>query len=153
LLFRVTAKALQGTGNAHLIGQLIVAKLKLAAISREDVPETEREFFPVFIDEFQHFCGSSVEDYREMFSRTRKYRVPLTVAHLEPGDSSEPLLRHILGTVSTLVFFATSASDARRLCRELVYRREADGKLVSLDPNEVISLPRFRAYAKVNDEV
>lgn len=88
-----------------------------------------------------------------MFSRTRKYRVPLTIAHLETGDFSEPLLRHILGTVSTLVFFATSASDARRLCRELVYRRESDSKLVSLDPNEVISLPRGRAYAKVNDEV
>jgi hypothetical protein len=153
LLFRVTAKALQGTGNAHLVGQLIVAKLKLAAISREDIPEEERQFFPLFIDEFQHFCGNSVEDYREMFSRTRKYRVPLTVAHLETGDFSEPLLRHILGTVSTLVFFATSASDARRLCRELVYRRESDSKLVSLDPNEVISLPRGRAYAKVNDEV
>jgi len=153
LLFRVTEKALQGTGNAHLVGQLIVAKLKLAAISREDIPEADRQFFPVFIDEFQHFCGSSVEDYREMFSRTRKYRVPLTVAHLETGDFSEPLLRHILGTVSTLVFFATSASDARRLCRELVYRRPSDSKLVSLDPNEVIALPRGRAYAKVNDEV
>lgn len=152
LLFRVTSRALKGAGNAHMIGQLIVAKLKLAALSRQDVPEAERPFFPVFIDEFQHFCGASVEDYREMFSRTRKYRVPLTVAHLETGDLSEPLLRHILGIVSTLVFFATGASDARRLCREMVYRRE-DGKLVSLDPNEVIALPRGQAYARVNDLV
>lgn len=153
LLFRVTGKALQGTGNAHLVGQLIVAKLKLAALSREDIPEEERQFFPVYIDEFQHFCGGSVVDFGEMFSRTRKYRVPLTIAHLETGDISEPLLRHILGTVSTLVFFATSASDARRLCRELVYPRAEDSKLVSVDPNEVISLPRGRAYAKVGAEV
>jgi len=153
LLFRTTSKALKGTGNAHLVGQLIVAKLKLAAISREDIPEEGRQFFPVFIDEFQHFCVGSVDDYSEMFSRTRKYRLPLTVAHLETGDLSDPLLRHILGTVSTLVYFATGASDARRLCREMVYRRESDSKLVSLDPNEVISLPRGQAYAKVNDEV
>jgi hypothetical protein len=153
LLFRVTSKALKGAGNAHMVGQLIVAKLKLAATSREDVPESERPFFPVFIDEFQHFCAGSVEDYSEMFSRTRKYRVPLTVAHLETGDLSEPLLRHILGTVSTLVFFATGASDARRLCREMVYRRESDAKLVSLDPNEVVYLSRGRVYARINDQV
>lgn len=153
LLFRVTGKALQGSGNAHMVGQLIVAKLKLAALSREDIPEEDRQFFPVYIDEFQNFCGGSVVDFGEMFSRTRKYRVPLTIAHLETGDISEPLLRHILGTVSTLVFFATSASDARRLCRELVYPRAEDSKLVSLDPNEVISLPRGRAYAKVGGEV
>lgn len=153
LLFRVTASALKGAGNAHIVGQLIVAKLKLAALSRQDVPESQRPFFPVFIDEFQHFCGGSIEDYGEMFSRTRKYRVPLTVAHLETGELSDPLLRHILGTVSTLVFFATGASDARRLCREMVYRREDDGKLVSLDPNEVVYLPRGLVFARVNERV
>jgi hypothetical protein len=153
LLFRVTSSALKGTGNANIVGQLIVAKLKLAALSRQDVPEDKRPFFPVFIDEFQHFCAGSLEDYREMFSRTRKYRVPLTVAHLETGDLSDQLLRHILGTVSTLVFFATGASDARRLCKEMVYRRESDGKLVSLDPNEVVYLPRGRVYARVNEHV
>jgi hypothetical protein len=152
LLFRVTSRAVKGSGNAHLIGQLIVAKLKLAALSRDDVPEAQRPFFPVFIDEFQNFCAGSVHDYEEMFSRTRKYRLPLTVAHLQTGQLSEALLHHILGTVSTLVFFATGASDARRLCREMVYRRD-DGKLVSLDPNEVIYLPRGRVYAKVDDRV
>lgn len=152
LLFRVTSRAVKGAGNAHIVGQLIVAKLKLAALSREDVPEAERPFFPVFIDEFQNFCAGSVNDYEEMFSRTRKYRVPLTVAHLQTGQLSEQLLHHILGTVSTLVFFATGASDARRLCKEMVYRRE-DGKLVSLDPNEVVHLPRGRVYAKVEDLV
>jgi hypothetical protein len=152
LLFRVTARAVKGAGNAHIIGQLIVAKLKLAALSREDVPEADREFFPVFIDEFQNFCSGSVEDYEEMFSRTRKYRVPLTVAHLQTGQLSEPLLHHILGTVSTLVLFATGALDARRLCREMVYRN-GDGKLVSLSPHEVVALPRGRVYAKVEDQV
>jgi len=153
LLFRVTSTALKGAGNAHIVGQLIVAKLKLAALSRQDVPEDQRPFFPVFIDEFQHFCSGSVDDYGEMFSRNRKYRVPLTVAHLQTGELSDSLLKHILNTVSTLVFFATGASDARRLCREMVYRRASDGEIVSLDPNEVVFLPRGRVYARVDERV
>jgi len=151
LLFRLTAKAMQGAGNAGLVGQLVIAKLKLAALSREDVPERDREFFPIFVDEFQNFCGASLDDYREMFSRTRKYRAPLTIAHLETGDFSESLVRHILGTVSTYVFFQTSHFDARRLSREMV--QAFAGELTALDPNNLVSLPRGYAYCKIRGDV
>lgn len=155
LLFRLTARACQGAGNAHVIGQLVIAKLNLAAISREDVPHEQRPFFPVFIDEFQHFCGMSLADYEEMFSRARKYRAPLTIAHLQTGQLPEPLMRHILGTVSTLVMFQVGASDARRLCRELVRRTMGrDGpEITTLDPNKVLFLPRGSAYCRVRNKV
>ena len=152
LLFRLTANALQGAGNAGVVGQLVVGKLNLAARSREDIREEDRRFFPIFIDEFQEFCGASVDDYRTMFSRLRKYGVPLTIAHLETGDFSEGLVRHILGTVSTFVFFQMNHSDAKRLSHEMIVR-DADGRLVPIDPALLGSPPKGFAYCKVNGKV
>lgn len=160
LLFRTTATACKGPGNANVVGQFVVNKLLVAALSRDDTPESKRPFFPIYIDEFQNFCGADLETYRVMFSRTRKFHAPLTIAHLETGDFSESLVRHILGTVTTLVIFQTSYTDAKRLSRELVYRTRSLDKfgreqwdLVALDPKHLGSLPKYHAYAKVNGEV
>ena len=153
LLFRLTAKACQGAGNAQIVGQLVIAKLNLAAMSRDDTPQPERQFFPVFIDEFQKFCGLSLGDYEEMFSRSRKFRVPLTIAHLQTGQLPDSLMRHILGTVSTLVVFRVGAADARRLSREMILPPSRDAKLRALDPSHLVSLSKYRAYCKVRDRV
>jgi hypothetical protein len=109
-----------GPRNAQVIGQLVVTRLQLAAMSRADVAEEDRRPFYVYIDEFENFCGEAVESYKAIFTRTRNYRVPHTNAHQQTGQIGEPLMREILGTVSTIAAFRVSASDARRLSRELI---------------------------------
>lgn len=151
LLFRLSSTALQGAGNASIVGQLVVAKLKLAAFSREDIPEDDRPFFPLYIDEFQNFCAASLTDYYEMFSRLRKYRAPLHIAHLETGELPDALVRHILGTASTYVLFQTSHFDAKRLTREMT--AVVGDALVVLTPAQVVSLPQHMAYSKVDRQI
>jgi hypothetical protein len=95
-----------------------------------------------------------------MFSRSRKFWTPLTIAHLETGDFSPALVQHILGTVSTFVIFQVSHADAKKLSHELVYLARsvdrtgaAQTELQYLDPKHLAMLPKFHAYAKVEGKI
>jgi hypothetical protein len=118
LLFNLS-DGLLGEASAQLLGQLIVAKLQLATMSRADVDPSRRPFFSVYIDEFQSFCGVAEASYEKMLSRARKYGVGLVLAHQQTGQVSPGLLREILGNVSTVITFSVSATDARRLAAEI----------------------------------
>lgn len=150
LLFNLSDGVL-GEANAELLGQLIVAKLQLAAMSRADVPAEERRPFYLYIDEFQHFCGVAGRSYETMLSRARKYGLGLVLAHQQTGQIPEPLLKEILGNVSTLVAFSLSAADAKRIGREMI--GEIGGQPVPLDTSELLSLSVGEAYAKIGQTV
>ena len=45
-----------GEDNSALLGAMMITKIQLAAMSRVDVPETEREDFYLYVDEFQNFA-------------------------------------------------------------------------------------------------
>lgn len=140
-----------GEANAELLGQLIVAKLQLAAMSRADVPASDRRPFYLYIDEFQHFCGVAGRSYETMLSRARKYGLGLVLAHQQTGQIPEPLLKEILGNVSTIVAFSLGAGDARRIGREMI--GELGGLPAPLDSSELLSLRVGEAYAKIGQTV
>src|SRR3990167_6238443 len=48
-----------GEDASRLIGALLITKIQLAAMSRVDVPESERREFYLYVDEFQHFATES----------------------------------------------------------------------------------------------
>ena len=140
-----------GEQNAQVLGQLVVAKLQLAAMSRADSPKAARRPFYVYLDEFQSFCGVAAASYEKILSRARKYGLGLTLAHQQTGQIPEHLMREILGNVSTVVSFAVSASDAKRLARELV--GEIDGRPVPLAPEQLLSLRVGEAWCRINRSV
>src|SRR2546428_9793492 len=96
LLFSLS-DGLLGEENAELLGQLVVAKIQLAAMSRANVPPSERRFFTLIADEFQRFAQSAATSYEQMLSRARKYGVGLVLAHQQTGQIPEQLMRGILG--------------------------------------------------------
>jgi len=53
------SKGLIGEDNSALLGALLITKLQLAAMSRIDIPEEERQDFYLYIDEFQNFSTES----------------------------------------------------------------------------------------------
>jgi hypothetical protein len=140
-----------GEANAELLGQLVVAKLQLAAMSRADIPSEQRRPFYLYIDEFQHFCGVAGRSYETMLSRSRKYGLGLVLAHQQTGQIPEPLLKEILGNVSTLIAFSLSAADSRRIGREMI--GEVGGQPIPLDSSELLSLSVGEAYAKIGQTV
>ena len=150
LLFNLSDGVL-GEANAELLGQLIVAKIQLAAMSRADTAAEGRRPFYLYIDEFQHFCGVAGRSYETMLSRARKYGLGLVLAHQQTGQIPEPLLKEILGNVSTIIAFSLGASDAKRIGREMV--GEIGGQPTPLDTSELLSLSVGEAYAKIGRTV
>src|SRR5439155_13141275 len=120
-------------------------------MSRASAPKEERRPFYLYVDEFQSFCSTAASSYEKILSRARKYGLGLILAHQQTGQISEPVMREVLGNVSTGVVFNVGASDARRLSRELV--GEIDGQPVPAEPRELLSLKVGEAICKIGRNV
>ena len=72
------SKWLAGEINSQLIGRMIAMQIKLSALKRAAMPESERKPFFLYVDEFQNYVSKSFES---ILSEARKYRLWLAVAH------------------------------------------------------------------------
>jgi hypothetical protein len=70
------SKGAIGADNAMLLGSLIVMQEKLAALSRSDIPESERVPHLLFAEEAQNF----IDDFESILAETRKFNLVLAVA-------------------------------------------------------------------------
>jgi hypothetical protein len=118
ILIANLAKGRLGEDKANLLGAILVSKFQLAAMSRADLPETEREDFYLYIDEFQNFTTDS---FISILSEARKYRLCLTLSH-QYLDQLRPEIRDaVLGNAGTLISFRIGSQDALELERELTF--------------------------------
>jgi hypothetical protein len=125
--------------NISLLGTLFLAKIKHAALSRVGIPERNRRPFFVFVDEFQNFVGN---DFEEILSEARKYRLGLTLAHQNLDQVPRELRAAILGNVGTEIFFRLSHHDASQVSSEM------DQKERHLIERRLIDLKVGEAYLK-----
>jgi hypothetical protein len=70
ILIMDLSKGKVGEDNSALLGAMLVTKIQLAAMSRTDVPEKDREDFYLYVDEFQNFA---TESFATILSEARKY--------------------------------------------------------------------------------
>jgi hypothetical protein len=123
-------------GNVDSLAKL-VSRIGLAALSRADVPESDRRDFAVYLDEFQKFSALSLAT---MLPELRKYHVGLVLAH-QHLTQLEPLVRDaILGNVGTTLAFRVGATVALRL---------ADEFAPDLTISDLLMLPDHNAYLKI----
>jgi hypothetical protein len=105
------AKGSIGDDNSRLLGSLIILKEKLAALSRQDIPESERVAHVLYCEEAHNFIG----DFESIFSETRKYGLILTLA----TQGLEALPREstfaIFSNCATVISFRVSGTDATRI--------------------------------------
>jgi hypothetical protein len=104
-----------GEENAQLLGALLVSKFHQLALGRQQVKESARRDFWLYIDEFQHFATPSMAS---LLSGVRKYRLGLVLAHqeLHQLESRSPeVASAVLGNVHTRVCFRLGDQDARKL--------------------------------------
>lgn len=102
-----------------IIGQLIISTIQQTLFRRDHLPEPQRYPYYLYIDEFQEFANTSEGAMRELFNRTRKYHVGLTLAHQISADLPQKLLSTIVGNVGTLVCMQLAADDARYFATHL----------------------------------
>lgn len=102
-----------GKNAADILLAQIVARFRLAAMSRANIPPVQRRPYFLYIDECQVLADANVAD---MLSQCRKYSLGLVLANQYVSQLRDRgVLDAILGNVGTIAAFRVSAEDARLL--------------------------------------
>ena len=118
-----------------LLGSLIVMQEKLAALSRNDIPESDRVLHLLYAEEAQNYIG----DFESILSETRKFNLALAIATQAIDSLSRETATAIFTNAANLITFRVSNSDAERLKDEFTM----------VFPGAVIQdLPDYRAYVR-----
>jgi hypothetical protein len=107
-----------GDMNAYLLGLILVGKMLMAALSRADMPDSQRKDFYLYIDEFQNFTTDSVNT---ILSEARKYGLNLIIAHQylgQLGKEGESIRAAVFGNVGSWFTFKIGTEDAEVLAKE-----------------------------------
>jgi hypothetical protein len=104
-----------GEENSQFLGLLLVPKILSAAMSRSNIPEDQRKDFYLYVDEFQNFA---TEDFAQILSESRKYRLNLIVANQYIAQMIDEVKNAVFGNVGTIVSFKVGVSDAEFLEKE-----------------------------------
>jgi len=106
------AKGEIGEENSSFLGTVLIPKILIAAMSRQDIPEEKRRDFYLYVDEFQNFA---TPDFAQILSEARKYHLNLSVANQFVGQIEEEVKNAIFGNVGTLISFRVGVTDANYL--------------------------------------
>ena len=131
------SKGRLGDINSHLLGLIIVGKLLMAALSRADIPESERNDFYLYIDEFQNVTTDSIAT---ILSEARKYKLNLTIAHQFIGQLEENIKKAVFGNVGSMGAFRIGAEDGEFLAKQFE---------PVFDASDLLNIDNYRAYLKL----
>ena len=131
------SKGRLGDINANLLGMIFVMKFQQAAMSRQDIPEDERQDFCLYVDEFQNFATDSFES---ILSEARKYRLNLIVANQFMTQLTEKIREALLGNVGTIICGRIGVTDAELMVKAFTPTFTAE---------DLTKTPNFAAVAKV----
>jgi len=137
ILLMNLAKGRVGEDNSALLGAMLITKIQMAAMSRVDIPEEERQDFYLYVDEFQNFA---TESFANILSEARKYRLNLIIAHQYIEQLDDLVRASVFGNVGTIMLFRIGATDAEELVKEFEpYFVEED----------LVNLGRYDVYMKL----
>ena len=131
------SKGRLGDINANLLGMIFVMKFQQAAMSRQDIPEDQRQDFCLYVDEFQNFATDSFES---ILSEARKYRLNLIVANQFMTQLTEKIREALLGNVGTIICGRIGVTDAELMVKAFTPTFTAE---------DLTKTPNFAAVAKV----
>jgi hypothetical protein len=101
-----------GDFNVSLLGLIFAGRIRMAAMSRIDIPPEQRTDFYLYMDEFQNFTTPSISS---ILAEARKYRLGLIMAHQYISQLDEKIREAVMGNVGTLVSFRIDIKDAEFL--------------------------------------
>jgi type IV secretory pathway TraG/TraD family ATPase VirD4 len=126
-----------GEDSASLLGSMLITKLALAALSRQDMKEDNRKDFYLYADEFQSFATIGFID---ILSEARKYRLNLILANQYLHQIDERIRRAIFGNIGTIITFRTGSEDAKVLAQEYY---------PVFNQSDLVNLPAYGIYLKL----
>lgn len=132
------AKGKVGEENSNFLGLILVPRILISAMSRQEIPEDKRRDFYLYVDEFQNFA---TPDFAQILSEARKYRLNLIVANQFIGQMEEEVKNAVFGNVGTVVAFRVGVTDANYLQHEFQ---------PTFNESDLINIDKFNAYIKTN---
>ncbi|HEY1645122.1 MAG TPA: ATP-binding protein, partial [Candidatus Saccharimonadales bacterium] len=127
-----------GTGelNSKLLGMIFVMKFQAAAMSRVDLPESERNDFALYVDEFQNF---STDSLATIMSEARKFHLNLIVANQFTTQLSPEIRDAVFGNIGTIVSFRIGQNDV-----------ESIGKYFqpAFDAEDLLRIPNYNTVVR-----
>lgn len=134
-----------GSEVSALLANMLVSRFKHAAMQRGSLAKDERRDFYLYADEAHSLPQ---ENFSELFSEARKYRLGLILATQYcsqlgniAGNRGDDLLAAIFGNVGSLITFRSGAQDAEYLER---------GFTPVFNQLNIIALPNYHGYARMN---
>jgi hypothetical protein len=115
---------------------VLVPKILMAALSRQDIPRSERTPFYFYVDEFQNFA---TPDFAQILSEARKYGLSLTVANQFVSQIDEEVKNAIFGNVGTMAVYRMGVSDANIMAGEYA---------PVFNESDLTNIPAQTAYVK-----
>jgi hypothetical protein len=120
------SKGRTGDLNSKLLGMIFVMKFQAAAMSRANIPESQRVDFSLYVDEFQNF---STDSFATIMSEARKYHLNLIVANQFTTQLTDEIRDAVFGNMGTIVAFRVGQNDVDVLSKYFQPLFEADDLL------------------------
>jgi hypothetical protein len=136
------SKGALGEDVSSLLGSLLVTKLSLASLSREDVPEHDRRQHLLYIDEVHNFTYGM--DLPTILSEARKYRLSLVIATQTLNQLQQRSIDAVFGNCATIMSFRVSGRDAQELEQEFA---------MVLPARELQHLPDYKIYIRTHRSI
>jgi hypothetical protein len=131
------SKGRTGELNSKLLGMVFVMKFQAAAMSRANIPESERKDFALYVDEFQNF---STDSFATILSEARKYHLNLIVANQFTTQLTEEVRDAVFGNIGTIVAFRVGQDeDAEALAKRM---RPA------FETTDLLRMPNYNAVVR-----
>ncbi len=131
------SKGRVGELNSQLLGMIFVMKFNAAAMGRADVPESERQDFSLYVDEFQNFATDS---FATILSEARKYRLSLILANQFMTQLTDQIREAILGNIGTVISGRIGITDAEILIKKFT---------PTFDVEDLTRMPNFQTITSV----
>lgn len=128
------SKGRLGQLNSQLLGMIFVMKFQAAAMSRANIPESDRRDFALYVDEFQNF---STDSFATILSEARKYHLNLIVANQFTTQLTDEIRDAVFGNTGTIVSFRVRQDeDAEALSKQLQH---------VFSPSDLRLMPNYNA--------
>jgi type IV secretory system conjugative DNA transfer VirD4/TraG family protein len=145
------SKGALGEDVSSLLGSLVVTKLALSSLSRQDIPESERRPHFLYIDEVQNFTHGMA--LPTILSEARKYALGLTIGTQTLSQLPDESIAAVFGNCATIISFRVSGNDAEELVKE--FAASGEGPRLTDQMNDLIlpvseiqNLPDYKMYVR-----
>jgi hypothetical protein len=120
-------EGLMGAEDSYLLGTLLVSKFQQTAMARQAQAASDRRDFWLYIDEFDNFITPSMA---WILSKTRKYRLGLTLAHhqLHQLQADAKVASAVMSNPATRIVFKVGDDDAKKLAEGFTFFEAGDFK-------------------------